>query len=204
MNDGMISQSAPPRQLCLPHAPADPQAQSHPAHLCHPAPEKRTLCQAKLARAFPGKAKHLHKKKQLHCFGTNGGVRPLSLSLQLVPTIMERFGGDRVAVNLDWTPLRAREQALFASLPLEGRGLPLLFWATSFGKLRSGTSQNDLEEALVRRLVLTLPEGVWPVLVADRGFGRVSFLLFLQGLKRALSPPEELPDPAGRQGDSRA
>jgi hypothetical protein len=38
----------------------------------------------------------------------------------------------------------------------------------------------------VRRLVSALPEQVLPVLVADRGFGRVSFLSFLWGLRRVL------------------
>jgi hypothetical protein len=97
------------------------------------------------------------------------GVRPLTLSLQLVPTIMKRFGFGRgqVAVNLDRTPLRAREQALFTSLPL--RGLPL-FWATSFAQIRRHKPKR--QEVLVRRLVPALPEGVRPMLVADRGFGR--------------------------------
>mgnify|MGYP005845376677 CR=1 FL=1 len=64
--------------------------------------------------------------------------------------------------------------------------MPLLFWATSFAQIRQGSSQNDLEEAFVRRLIAALPQGVWPVLLADRGFGRVSFLLFLLGLVRGL------------------
>jgi hypothetical protein len=145
---------------------------------------KRTLCQAKpsLSGPGPGIAKHHHKKKRLHRFGTNEGVRPLTLSLQLIPTIMKRFGFGRgqVAVNLDRTPLRAREQALFTSLPL--RGLPL-FWATSFAQIRSGTSQNDRGPwcaAWFRPCPKESGRCWWPTGVSG---GRGSYLLFLQGVR---------------------
>lgn len=156
--------------------------------LTHAILKRRTLCQAELARAFPGKTTHHHKKKRLHRFTSNEALRPLTSATQLIPKVCQRFGfhTGRIPLSLDWTPLRAGEQALFAALPIEGRGLPLLFWATSFAQIRQGSSQNDLEEAFVRRLIAALPQGVWPVLLADRGFGRVSFLLFLLGLVRGL------------------
>ena len=152
--------------------------------------KRRTLCQAQLARALPGRSKHLHKKKRLHRFAKNQALRPLSLAAQLIPKVCHRFGFHRgkVPISFDWTPLRPRlqEQALFASIPCAGRGLPLLFWATSHAEIRSSTSQNDLEEACLRRVVSALPAEVVPVVLADRGFGRVGFLLFLQGLWRTL------------------
>ena len=57
--------------------------------------KRRTLCQAQLARALPGRSKHLHKKKRLHRFAKNQALRPLSLAAQLIPKVCHRFGFHR-------------------------------------------------------------------------------------------------------------
>jgi hypothetical protein len=44
------------------------------------------------------------------------------------------------------------------------------------------TSQNHLEEALLRRLVQALPQAASPIFLGDRALGRASFLQFLQQL----------------------
>jgi len=153
--------------------------------------QRRSVCLSELARALPGKTAHHHKKKRLYRFFSQGGWEPLSLLLEGIPAVLRRMGirGGRVPVSLDWTPLRPGEQALVAALPEGGRGIPLAAWATSWERIRQGTGQPDLEQALVRRVVLALPEGMEPVVLADRGFGHVRFLRFLQGLRRVLGRP---------------
>jgi hypothetical protein len=153
--------------------------------------QRRSVCLSELARALPGRTSHHHKKKRLYRFFSQGEWEPLSLLGEGLPTVLRRFGirGGRVPVSVDWTPLRRGEQALVAALPLQGRGIPLLAWATSWEKIRQGTGQPDLEQAFLRRVVSALPEGIEPVVLADRGFGHVGFLRFLQGLRRVLGRP---------------
>ncbi len=149
---------------------------------------RRSVCLSELARALPGPTAHHHKKKRLYRFLSQGRWEPFSLLLGVLPRVLERFGfrRGRVPLGLDWTPLRPEEQALVAAIPCQGRGIPLLVWATSWTQIRRGTGRPDLEQAFVRHLVSALPAEVEPVLLADRGFGHVRFLRFLQGLVRTL------------------
>ena len=153
--------------------------------------QRRSVCLSELARALPGKTSHHHKKKRLYRFFSQGEWEALSLLGEAIPTVLRRFGirEGKVPLSVDWTPLRPGEQALVAALPLQGRGIPLQVWATSWEKIRRGTGQPDLEQAFLRRVVASLPEGIEPVVVADRGFGHVRLLRFLQELKRVLGRP---------------
>ena len=150
--------------------------------------QRRSVCLSERARALPGKTSYHPKKKRLYRFFSQGKWEALSLLGEVIPTVLRRFGirEGKVAVSVDWTPLRPGEQALVAALPFQGRGIPLPVWATSWESLRRGTGQPDLEQAFLRRVLSALPEGIEPGVLADRGFGHVGFLRFLQGLRRAL------------------
>lgn len=66
------------------------------------------------------------------------------------------------------------------AVPRKGRALPLLQLAYDRDALPAGKSQNQLEREALLAVVLTLPSGVRPVVLADRGFGRAGFLSWLQ------------------------
>jgi hypothetical protein len=66
------------------------------------------------------------------------------------------------------------------AVPRRGRALPLLQLAYDRDALPAGKSQNQLEEEALLAVARVLPLGVRPVVLADRGFARASFLTWLQ------------------------
>ena len=99
--------------------------------------QRRTVCLSELARALPGKTSHQHEKKRLYRFFFQGEWEPLSLLREAIPTMLLRFGirERKVPLTVDWTPLRRGKQMRVASLPLQGRGIPLQVWATSWERI---------------------------------------------------------------------
>jgi Transposase DDE domain len=89
---------------------------------------------------------------------------------------------------VDWTLFDARlpsgrrlhYQVLRIAVPRRGRALPLLQLAYDNRHLPAGRSQNRLEEAALLAVVRALPDGVRPVVLADRGFARATFFEWLQ------------------------
>ncbi len=89
---------------------------------------------------------------------------------------------------IDWTMFdttlpsaeRMRYQVLRIAIPRKGRALPLLQLAYDRDCLPGDRSQNQLEQEALLAVVRTLPEGVCPVVLADRGFHRASFIRWLQ------------------------
>jgi Transposase DDE domain len=66
------------------------------------------------------------------------------------------------------------------AVPRRGRALPLLQLAYNRDDLPAGHSQNQLEEDALLAVVRALPPDVRPLVLADRGFGRATFLTWLQ------------------------
>lgn len=66
------------------------------------------------------------------------------------------------------------------AVPRRRRALPLLQLAYDSRRLPAGRSQNQLEEAALLAVVRALPDGVRPVVLADRGFARATFFEWLQ------------------------
>ncbi len=159
---------------------------------------RRTLCLSDLARAYPRPLfrrvpapKHdlLHRLKRLWRFLNNPRVDPLAVQVALIPCTVAQLGTPRwLGLALDWTMFdtklptgqRIRYQVLRIAVPRRGRALPLLQVAYDRDALPAGQSQNQLEEAALLALVQALPPGVRPVILADRGFARASFLEWLQ------------------------
>lgn len=160
--------------------------------------KKRTLCLSELARAYPipkerrvESPKHclLHRLKRLWRFTDNERVDAQAVQLALIPHTVFRLGRPRwVGLAIDWTffdtPLpsgeKMRYQVLRIAIPRKGRALPLLQLAYDRDRLPATKSQNQLEQDALLAVVRALPEGVRPVVLADRGFGRASFIRWLQ------------------------
>lgn len=159
---------------------------------------KRTLCLSELARAYPTPAprrvtapKHdlLHRVKRLWRFTANARLDPQAVQIGLIPHTVARLGRPHwLGLAIDWTLFdarlpsgrRRRYQVLRVAVPRRGRALPLLQLAYDNRRLPAGWSQNQLEEAALLAVVRALPEGVRPVVLADRGFARATFFEWLQ------------------------
>jgi DDE family transposase len=161
---------------------------------------KRTLCLSALARAYPqgvagqrrvAQPKHdlLHRLKRLWRFLDNDRVDPLAVQVALIPATVRQLGTPRwLGLALDWTEFdttlptgqRRRYQVLRIAVPRRGRALPLVQVAYDRDALPAGRSQNQLEEAALLVVLQAMPAGVRPVVLADRGFARASFLAWLQ------------------------
>jgi hypothetical protein len=160
--------------------------------------KKRTLCLSELARAYPTpkerrvpSPKHdlLHRLKRLWRFIDNERVDALAVQLALVPHTIACLGFPRLlGLAIDWTFFdttlpsghRMRYQVLRIAVPRKGRALPLLQLAYDRDDLSPNKSQNQLEQEALLFVVRALPEGVRPVILADRGFHRASFIAWLE------------------------
>jgi Transposase DDE domain len=160
--------------------------------------KKRTLCLSELARAYPtpnqrrvASPKHdlLHRIKRLWRFIGNERVDALGVQLALVPHTIACLGFPRLlGLAIDWTFFdttlpsgeRMRYQVLRIAVPTKGRALPLLQLAYDRDNLSPNKSQNQIEQDALLAMVRALPGSVRPVILADRGFHRASFIAFLE------------------------
>ncbi len=160
--------------------------------------KKQTLCLSELARAYPtpkerrvASPKHdlLHRIKRLWRFTDNERVDALEAQMALAPYTIARLGFPRLlGLAIDWTMFdttlpsgeRMRYQVLRIAVPRRGRALPLLQLAYDRDNLSPNKSQNQLEQDALLAVVRALPMSVCPVILADRGFHRASFLAWLE------------------------
>jgi hypothetical protein len=160
--------------------------------------KKRTLCLSELARSYPTSEhrrvpapKHdlLHRLKRLWRFTNNERVDALAVQLALVTYTVARLGYPRLlGLAIDWTMFdtvlpsgeRMRYQVLRIAIPRKGRALPLLQLAYDRDDLPPTKSQNQLEQDALSAVVEALPRSVRPVVLADRGFHRASFVAWLE------------------------
>ncbi len=160
---------------------------------------KRTVCLSELARAYPrpepaqrrvAQPKHdrLHRVKRLWRFLGNERVDPLAVQVALIPSTVAALGCPRgLGLAIDWTDCDVRlptgrairYQVLRIAVPRRGRALPLLQLADDRDHLPADHRQNQREAAARRAVVPALPQGVRPVILADRGLARADFLAWL-------------------------
>jgi hypothetical protein len=122
-------------------------------------------------------------------FLDNPRLDPLAIQTAMIPHTLASLGRVRwLGLAIDWTMwdvilptgVRMRYQVLRIAVPLHGRALPLLQLAYDRDHLPADASQNQLEERALAAVFAALPSGVRPVVLADRGFARAPFLIFLQ------------------------
>ena len=136
---------------------------------------------AAIARGIVGKALVRHRIKRVDRFLGNRGFDVSFLMERLTWLAVERMR--RVVVALDWVELRNGYRALVAAACTgRGRSLPVA-WTVVHSR-RFYRSQNSIEEGLLRLLASFLPPAVRfrLTVVADRGFGRASFISALESL----------------------
>jgi len=134
---------------------------------------------ASLGRAMAGPAAAKHRIKRADRFLGNGRIEPADAMAGVARRLLARRTKP-VVVLLDWVDIR-QFMVRVAALSFRGRALPLA-WAC-YEKWEFFRSQNALEEGLltVLRTILPLPRPV--IVVADRGFGRVSLARHMENLK---------------------
>ena len=122
-------------------------------------------------------------------FTDNERIDALGVQVALVPHTIACLGFPRLlGLAIDWTFLettlpsghRMRYQVLKIAVPRKGRALPLLQLAYDRDNLSPNKSQNQIEQDALLAVVRALPGSVRPVVLADRGFHRASFLAWLE------------------------
>lgn len=123
-----------------------------------------------LGRAMEGPAIAKHRIKRVDRFLANEDLEGLAISKELFNLLR---GEERHPIVLaDWTDRHAFEQ-LVLSIPRDGRSMPFHAITVKSTKLggESGGVLVRAEEQILRELHAMCPEGVKPIVVADRGFG---------------------------------
>lgn len=85
------------------------------------------------------------------------------------------FKNRKIAINVDFTTKTDEFNILSASLPFEGRGIPLYFSMRNYPKYKGMFDQKKMEKAFIKELKHLLPKHYQYVIVADRGFGNGRF-----------------------------
>ena len=118
-----------------------------------------------------------HAVKQVDRLMSNAGINVWDSFARWVP---QQVGArPDVLVAMDWTDFAHDDQStLVLSLVTgHGRAAPLI-WFTVW-KEEIATRRNDYEDAYLRRLAETVPEGCRVTILADRGFGDQKLFAFL-------------------------
>lgn len=128
-----------------------------------------------LGRAMDGPALAKHRIKRVDRFLGNEGLELEALSAMLFEELCPKAG--EVVVLADWTD-RHRWQQLTLAVPCDGRALP--FYSLTIEK-GDGTGVHaglmiDAEHKALAALARFCPQGIRPIIVADRGFGNSRWL----------------------------
>lgn len=141
--------------------------------------ESRDSHLSALARSFDGAAAFRYRLKRVDRFVGNPAVFPARCFDPIVPLILrfaDRLGG-YLPILVDHTDV-GDLRICYAAVLFKKRALPLCFHA--FPKASPPLSQNQVERELLEELHRLIPSRIRVVIVADRGFGRVSLFLLLQ------------------------
>jgi hypothetical protein len=143
----------------------------------------RSLECAEIARHVPTETSHHHTKKRIHEFLGNKRVDwELLMRIWCKFVVVMLLYSIRmylpVIVDITWVN---GEKYLVAAIPFLCRSIPIAFRRFTDEEIRRGTSQNLIENAFFEWLSDTL--SVYSVvIIADRGFRRVSLLKHLREL----------------------
>ena len=118
-----------------------------------------------------------HAVKQVDRLLSNAGIDAWDSFVRWVP---QQIGAlQDILVAMDWTDFdRDGQSTLVLSLVTgHGRAAPLIW--LSVWKEEVAKQRNDFEDACLRRLAETMPEGCRVTILADRGFGDQKLFAFL-------------------------
>lgn len=136
-----------------------------------------------IARTFHGSQKFKYRLKRFDRFVGNTRVKVWQCFPALVPIILKLADRTQgyLPVLVDHTDVGTQLRVFYAAVLFKRRALPLIFFV--FNKRALRRSQNRVEEALLHQIKEIMPTRLRVVIVADRGFGRVSLFRFLEQLK---------------------
>jgi len=139
-----------------------------------------TIGIASIGRNIESDAMEKHRIKRVDRFIGNDRINRLAISAGLV----ELFCKDRkrVYVCVDWTDGEDKVHTILeATIPINSRGI--LIHTRAHRKDQLEGNQNRLEEEFLDELRKIFREDIKVIILADRGFGRVSFFRKLEELK---------------------
>jgi hypothetical protein len=130
---------------------------------------------AALARVLPSPGRARARETRLGRFLDNRRVEGRAVSTGLA-RLCFRPGPPRVVPVLFDQTQAGSTQALVVAVPFEGRALPLAVWTFTYPWRDRTPSQNTLEELCLTEVETSLPAGVTPVWIGDRGYARARLL----------------------------
>ncbi|MGV3724854.1 MAG: transposase [Actinomycetota bacterium] len=139
----------------------------------------RSLPLRRLARAISGPTKaHRHTDKKLRRFLGNVKLSREGALQALLQFVLPRFTAQPfIPVMLDWMHVGTQKAILVLHIPYRGRSLPL--WA-AVHPWAGNDEMHEHEQAALRALRRAWPKAAPPpLLLADRGFAKSTFLRWL-------------------------
>jgi hypothetical protein len=133
------------------------------------------LSLAALARGLPSPGRAHSRETRLHRFLKNRRLEGRAVSTGLVRLLFRPGPRRLVALLFDQTQA-GPAQALVVAVPFAGRALPLSVWTFAYPWRDRLPSQNTLEELCLAEVEASLPPGLTPVWIGDRGYSRARLL----------------------------
>ncbi len=133
------------------------------------------LSLAALYRVLPSPGQPHSRENRLRRFLDNPRLEGRAVYTGLARLLFPPGPARRVPFLLDQTKAGAT-QALVVAVPFQGRALPLAVWTFTYPWRERVPSQNTLEAWCLSTIEASLPRGVRPVWVGDRGFARARLL----------------------------
>lgn len=130
----------------------------------------------------------LHRRTRRWRFLNHARGDPLAVQCALLPHTLTRLGRlRRRGLTIDGTSVdavlptgpRLRSQVGRSAIPVRGRALPLVHLADHRDALPADQSPHQLEEAAWAAVRAARPPGVRPVVLAEAGCARATFVPFL-------------------------
>ena len=133
------------------------------------------LSLAALYRVLPVASRPHSRENRLRRFLANRRLEGRAVSTGLGRLLLARGGRGFYPVLMDQTKIGSVE-ALIAAVPFEGRAVPLAVYTFAYPWREVVPSQNRLEDIFLGDLGQSLPAGIVPVFVGDRGYCRAQLL----------------------------
>lgn len=133
------------------------------------------LSLAALHRVLPSPGRPHSRENRLRRFLDNPRLEGRAVSLGLARVLFRAGPARRVPLLVDQTQA-GTAQALVVAVPFQGRALPLAVWTFTYPWRERVPSQNTLEAWCLHTVETSLPRGVIPVWIGDRGFARARLL----------------------------
>jgi hypothetical protein len=128
-----------------------------------------------LYRQLPVASRPHSRENRLRRFLDNPRLEGRAVSTGLARLLLRRGGRGYWPVLIDQTKIGTVE-ALLAAVPFEGRALPLALYTFTYPWREVVPSQNRLEDIFLGDLADSMPRGLVPVFVGDRGYCRAALL----------------------------